>query len=247
MGPCGNCAFQGHRARVSTRLHHAATHAAQLNVCISRWLQQRLALAGARVVFNPVSPDIFRAHAPGPGVAGLVVFAGRLVEEKGLDLLLRALVRIPEACLEVAGDGPMRARWEGLAADLGLRARVKFLGRLETPELLALYARAAVVCVPTLCPETFGYAAAEPMAMERAVVVTPHGALRELAEEDRGYLATSGSAEDLTQALVSALADDAERARRAANARVHALRWFQMASVGEQYLQVYRDAAEPAR
>ena len=64
-------------------------------------------------------------------------------------------------------------------------------------KLGGLYADAAVVCVPSAWQEPFGYAAAEAMAMGRAVVATPSGALRELLGDGRGFVAAAPTSDAL--------------------------------------------------
>ena len=106
------------------------------------------------------------------------MFAGRLSKEKGVDLLLKAVAKIPWAQLEIAGDGPLRASLEGLARSLGIENRVRFHGWLSLDKIGNLHQRAAAVCVPSLWPEPFGYVAAEAMAAARPVVAADGGAFR---------------------------------------------------------------------
>ena len=111
--------------------------------------------------------------------------------EKGLDVLLHAVSMLPGVRLRIAGDGPMRSEWQRLADEIGVGGRAEFLGAMSLGELGGLYADAAVVCVPSAWQEPFGYAAAEAMAMGRAVVATPSGALPELLGDDRGFIAAA--------------------------------------------------------
>src|SRR5207237_9217668 len=99
----------------------------------------------------------------------LVVYAGRMANEKGVDLLVRALALVPDARLELAGDGPKRAEIERLVDELGLRSRVRFLGAVARPALLELYGRATVACGPIACEDAFCHAGAEAVAGGTAV------------------------------------------------------------------------------
>lgn len=73
---------------------------------------------------EPVPRSSFNTSPDAP----LLLAAGRLHVNKGFDTLLRALVDIPEATLWLAGAGPEETALKKLAADLGLRKRVRFLG-----------------------------------------------------------------------------------------------------------------------
>src|SRR5207237_1023038 len=110
----------------------------------------------------------------------LVVYAGRMANEKGVDLLVRALALVPDARLELAGDGPKRAEIERLVDELGLRSRVRFLGAVARPALLELYGRATVACVPSVCEEPFGYAVAEAMTKNTTIITTPTNTIPKL-------------------------------------------------------------------
>ncbi|HKU11373.1 MAG TPA: glycosyltransferase, partial [Sinomonas sp.] len=80
-----------------------------------------------------------------------VLFAGRLAEEKNIDVLIDALAKLPaelDAHLEIVGDGEIRPRLEAQVARLGLGDRVRFLGLVPDDELREAYLRADVFCMP---------------------------------------------------------------------------------------------------
>jgi len=130
----------------------------------------------------PVDIGLFRAAAggavpvPGPPV---VLSVGRLVPGKGFEELLRAfaLLRrdVPQALLRIAGDGADRLRLEGLAADLGLRDAVEFLGFVEPAALARLYRASAVFAFASL-HDTFAAVIPEAMAAGAVVAASTHAA-----------------------------------------------------------------------
>lgn len=242
-GPCSDCLHRSVGASVRTTLHRGVIRSASINVCISSYLQSRLKPPRSTVIYNPVGEAAFVNHAPGIGTDGLVAFAGRLVWEKGLDTLLRALAMIPDARLEVAGDGPMMPAWVRLCRDLRIESRVRFLGSSSFEELAQLYARAAVVCVPSIWHEPFGYAAAEAMAMERCVVAPPSGALPELLREGRGFVAKANTVDALAAALKEALQQPKERLEVARRARRFAEEQLSMVNLGQRYEAAYLQSA----
>lgn len=241
-GPCTVCGGRGVLGRGKVAAHRAGAHAASRNVCVSRYLQGRLRLSTSLFIYNPVARRV--ASSPLSSSADtLVAFAGRLVSEKGLDLLLRALKLAPAARLEVAGDGPLRAEWQRLAEAMEVGGRVTFRGTLSADGVAELYNRAALVCVPSLWDEPFGYAAAEAMALGKAVVATPRGALPELLGAGRGFVATDGTPVALAASLRQALEDRDARERAGLLAREFAERELSIDVIGPRYLRVYEEAA----
>lgn len=99
-----------------------------------------------------------------------VLFVGRLVYYKGVDVLLAALRETP-ARLVVVGDGPQRRTWEQAAATLGVAPRVRFLGDVTDVQLRALYHAAAALVLPsTAASEAFGIVQLEAMACAKPVI-----------------------------------------------------------------------------
>ncbi len=243
-GPCAYCPGAGPLGTMAVWIHRQGAHAARQNVCVSRYLEARLSLKrSVAVIGDPVPRLAFSRPAGGPGENRLIAFAGRLVAEKGLDILLKALTQVPDARLEIAGDGPMRPTWEHLAEEIGIARRVCFLGALSFAELADLYARAAVVCCPSAWGEPFGGAMVEAMAMGRPVVVTPNGVLPEHCENGRGFVAASSTPGALADALCRALADPITRRIAGKLARDYALKEFSLEVVGARYLKLYQQAA----
>jgi glycosyltransferase involved in cell wall biosynthesis len=242
-GPCGACPSRGPVGVVGVALHRGAARVSRSNVCVSRYLDRRLALPRSAVIYNPVPEKALASRTLTAGEDGLIAFAGRLVAEKGLHILLRSLPRLPDARLEVAGDGPLRSSAERLAATLRVADRVRFRGALPFQGIAELYARASVVCVPSAWDEPFGYVAAEAMAMGRPVVGTPSGALPELLKGGRGYLAGGPDPPALARALEAALGDPRSRREAGERAANFAHRELSPEVIGPRYEALYREAA----
>ena len=240
---CSVCPRAGLSGRAKVQLHRAGAAAAAVNVCVSQYLAERVSVPRSVTIYNPVSDRAFKADLGSDQQDQVVVFAGRLVAEKGLDVLLRALAMLPGVRLRVAGDGPMRAVWQRLAAEIGVGDRTEFLGAMSLTELGDLYADAAVVCVPSAWEEPFGYVAAEAMAMGRAVVATPSGALPELLADGRGFVAAASTPKVLAETLLAALEDDERRKSSERKARDFALSDLSIECVGPKYEALYGTVA----
>jgi glycosyltransferase involved in cell wall biosynthesis len=176
----------------------------------------------------------------------MVVFAGRLVREKGVEVLVRAFARVasivPEAWLFIAGKGPERERLERLSADLGVSGRVCMAGHLSRSDLEAALAGAWVQAVPSLWPEPFGLAAAEGMMRGTAVVASDTGGLSDFIRDGQtGLLVSPGDVEALAVAI-SGLILDPERAERiGAAGRAHALAHLGLDSMVDQFVRLYEE------
>jgi len=240
---CSVCPKQGLAGRARVGLHRAGAAAAAVNVCVSRYLAAETNLPRSVTVYNPVSRRAFDSELNSGEQNELVVFAGRLVTEKGVDVLLRAMAILPNVQLRIAGEGPMKLTWERLAVEIGVGDRARFLGAKSFAELIEIYGDAAVLCVPTLSRESFGYAAAEAMAMGRAVVATPSGALPELLADGRGFISAAATPGALAAALQQALGDGDRRKRAERKARDFALNSLSVDTLGPQYEALYQAAA----
>ena len=197
-------------------------------VANSQWVARRLRAEGIRV--DEAIPNGVPVRPPRPplGPMPVIGFAGRLVPKKGVDVLLHAMVllrkRVPEVRLIVAGDGPERIGLERLAAELGIRDAVDFLGHLAQDQAEHALGAAWVQAVPTRWEEPFGLVAAEAMMRGTAVVASESGGLAEQVEPGAtGYLAPAGDAAALARALEQVVRDRDLAERLGASARVRAL------------------------
>lgn len=149
---------------------------------------------------------------------------GRLVCDKGFDLLLRAHAvvarRRPDARLILAGDGTARPALEHLAASLGLSASVEFTGMVAPQAIPALIERASLVVVPSRWDEPFGLVALEAALMARPVVATRVGGLAEVVEHGTtGILVERDDPDVLASAILNLLEDPATADRLGLTAR----------------------------
>ena len=178
--------------------------------CPSRFLLEKMRAGRVfppRLRWIPNFVDAERwtpSSEPGTGV----VYAGRLSDEKGVDVLIRAIALLPSARLQVAGDGPARAALETLVVDLDLGARVTFHGRVGADALAGVLAGAAVAAVPSRWHENQPLAVLEAFASGLPVVSTDLGGMPELVEPGvDGALAPADDPAALAAALEPLLQD----------------------------------------
>ena len=133
------------------------------------------------VIPNGVDVAAVRGVQPFPDQQKhLILSAGRLAAYKGVDRVLGALARLDDRFeLCVIGDGPARADLEAVAARLGVKARVHFLGQVDQAQLYRWY-RTAAVYASLSSQEAFGMTVLEALAAGAAVIASDIPAHREV-------------------------------------------------------------------
>ncbi|HSL24331.1 MAG TPA: glycosyltransferase family 4 protein [Vicinamibacterales bacterium] len=162
-----------------------------------------------------VRPAVPRGDAPAPA---RVLFLGRMTQLKGCDLLIRAVAGASRLLgrpvpLTMAGDGPVRAACQHLAAGLGVDAA--FTGWVTEPEKEALFACASLLVMPSVWPEPFGLVGLEAGAHGVPAVAFDSGGVRAwLRDGTNGLFAGRQPAvEPMARTIAAALADPALLAR----------------------------------
>ena len=237
--------YLGYLAPFGKISEYLTAHVPQYPVAVSSVTAESLAGLGVdrdqiRTVPNGINYDQIQNTAPAdPGFD--VLFAGRLIEDKRVDLLLEAFDRISSSSetLGIIGDGPMREELEAQAETLDSSDRITFLGFLEDYEDVLAHMRAADVFTSPSTREGFGLTYAEAMAADCTVIAADHP--DSAAEEvigDAGFLAnpTIGS---VTKILDRVL--DGERPPT--NPRDHA-KMFSWERIAEDTLSAYEDAVD---
>ncbi|MGT2463964.1 glycosyltransferase [Sinomonas atrocyanea] len=149
-----------------------------------------------------------------------VLFAGRLAEEKHVDVLIKAIAKTPAELnvhLEIVGGGEVRPSLEKLVDALGVRDRVRFLGLAPDDELRRAYLRADLFCMPGTA-ELQSLVTLEAMSASTPVVLANAMALPHLvADGENGYLFTPNDSDDLASKITAVLAlPEQEQARMGA-------------------------------
>jgi glycosyltransferase involved in cell wall biosynthesis len=155
---------------------------------------------------------------------GELLFVGRLVSDKGLDLLVEALGRLGERGvrprLTVVGEGPEQNRCARQVVELGLESQVDFLGALSGDDLAVTYRRHRILVVPSRYREPFGIVALEGIACGCAVIASEGGGLSD-AVGPCGRLFPNGDVAALAAAIERLRADEAELERYRQGAAAH--------------------------
>ena len=170
-----------------------------------------------RVVMAPITPlgpdPAIQRHAARTDAGTRYLFVGRLIESKGLDVLLDAFGRVGVGELWIVGDGPLRQMVDAAAAR---DTRIRVIGHAAGNALAQAYREADVLVVPSLY-EPWGLVVHEGLAHGLPVIATDQvGAADDLVDPGvNGFIVPAGSVPALTDAMTTIAAWTPERRERA--------------------------------
>lgn len=193
---------------------------------------------------TPVTPlprDSFNTPADQP----LLIAAGRLHINKGFDTLLHGLRLIPDATLWLAGDGPEESNLKSLSRELGIDARVRFLGWRS--DVTALMATGDLFVCPSR-HEGLGSIVMESWAHRCPIVATNSQGPGEVIEHGvTGLVVPVDQDESLAGAINELLRDSVLREQFAAQAKAHYLKHYSQKVIVAHYNDLYRTLIDKPR
>jgi glycosyltransferase involved in cell wall biosynthesis len=232
--PDGSIGWQDRLKRFSLRF---AT-----NISVSNAVARSLPVSSV-VIGNPYRADLFREIPNHPRDLDLV-FLGRLVSEKGLNILVESMSRLKALRLTphltIIGLGEELSSLQDLVKRLDLNSQVTFAGRREGMELVELLNRHQILVIPSRCRETFGLVALEGIACGCVIVGSSGGGLPE-AIGPCGIIFENSKVGELTGVLHQLLTDPA-RFNGYRNQSQQHLKNFQPSNIARAYLQVFEKA-----
>jgi glycogen(starch) synthase len=203
-------------------------------------------MPSARTIFNAANLDDFAQAKPWTHARPYIFALGRLVPQKGFDLLIGAFAdaALPTHDLLIAGEGLERAPLEQLIQSRGLAGRVHLLGRAERPKVASLFLGCSFFALPSRADEGLPVVCAEAMAAGKAVVAARAGGTPEaVLDGGSGIIFEKEDRRALGAGLRRLAGDPALRERFGAAGAKRAVQ-FSWPSITEQYLTAYRDAAD---
>ncbi len=227
-------------------------------ICCSRYMKNEVRYVfqvpedKIRVIPNGVDPGRFAFRKQGvsrdfyaAADEQIVFYVGRLVREKGVQVLLDAVPKIlahcPKTKFIIAGKGPYEGELRQQANRLGIAQRVYFTGYIDDGERNSLYGWADAAVFPSLY-EPFGIVALEAMAAQTPVVVSDTGGLGEIVEHGvDGLKAYPGNSNSLADMIIWLLKDSLLRERLRANAFRNIQKKFNWRQIAWQTREVYRE------
>lgn len=181
----------------------------------------------------------------------IVFFAGRIVNEKGIQVLLNAAPKIlanyPNVKFVIAGRGPCLDELKGLTNYLGLSQKVYFTGYLNDVQITKMYKAIDVATFPSLY-EPFGIVALEGMLAGAATVVSDAGGLNEIiSHRIDGMKSYAGNPNSLADSILECLYDENLCAQMAKKAHEKVVNNFNWDIIGKKTMEVYKESIKMAK
>ena len=217
---------------------------ATANIAVTGHVARRIALPRTQTILHGIRD---------PGSVGLrkngneiqLGYVGRLVQEKGLPLLIEAAVRLKTEGfsfhLTFVGGGPLRERLEEASRNLGIASHVTFTGELRGVALENAVRPIQILVMPSLWEETAGLAAIEQMMRGGVVVASDIGGLSEVVG-DAGLKFVAGNSEALYARLREVLESPPLAASLGSRARARASQTFSRDNMIRAHISLYREA-----
>ena len=232
----------GQRLRRERSLRHAAGVIGANSLALNLATRRRPSVPHTVVVQTGITPGATLPREQHPELA--IGFVGRLVPERGLDLLFRACVGLAgNWTLTVIGTGPSQEELEGLAQRLGIAARISWLGALPRQAVDGIWPHLDCLVLPSRTTErwvmTEGQAAMHAMANGVAVVGTNSGALPEIIG-DAGRIVPEEDVAALAAALQDLYANRSECERLGSVGRRRVQEEFSERAIAAKMLAFWR-------
>jgi len=207
-----------------------------------------LGIDPVKVLVAPMGVDLRETFTPvgRSGKSGKrLLFVGRLVAKKGVDVLIRSLPEVlrhhPDTTLTVIGDGPERMALESLAGSLDVLAAIQFKGAVPNHALPDMFRDADVVAFPSVIDadgdrEGFGLVAVEALGCGCAVVASDLPAMRDFLIDGRTALIVPSADDQALGRSIVRLFDDPELSSQLGQSgRAHVLERYDWMAVADRY------------
>ncbi len=255
-GRCGNVLHDGNSARIRQR-EQEGVHRADRVIAVSHALKREIewlygmSPAAVSVIYNGINYRCFDGWIDSNAVRRMygigacdpmILFTGRMVYQKGPDLLLEAMPSVlafyPKAKCVFVGDGDMRWQLECRARDMGIVHATRFPGYLQGWRLVDLYKATDVVCVPSR-NEPFGIVLLESWSAGKPVIATSVGGPMEIVWHDVTGLKVYPETQSIAWGLGTAFHDTDHCRWMGKNGRIAAETSFSWDVIGDEVIKVY--------
>ncbi|MBK1828163.1 glycosyltransferase family 4 protein [Haloferula rosea] len=212
-------------------------------------LKRLCGFASKVVPYGATVPDMEPSGEESSSVVPSLLFCGRLIQRKGIDVLLRALPAVlaeREVKLVITGEGDRKQEWEELSRSLGLESVVRFVGFVSNEELGKLYRECSAYVHPAIHDdkgdtEGLGVVLIEALANCKPVIASQVGGIVDvILDGETGLLVPEKDEEALTAAILRVLSDDELASRLGEQGRLHASRVFDWDRCAAMTVRIYQ-------
>lgn len=251
------------RGQLFTALKRFVAHQAAAITVVSEAMRTELVNIGAdvsKIEIRPMGVDLSRRFTPDASILRSddeMLYVGRLVEKKGLRYLIEAMPAIlashPKAYLTVAGFGPEERALRAQVQQLGLDAKVKFIGAVEQANLPVLYRRAAVFVAPFVQAvsgdrEGLGLVCIEAAGCGCPVILSDLATSRDMFSDSRNVIFVPPADSSALARAVHNLLSASNTYREVAIAdRQQMMDRFDLHAVSQRYTQILRRLSRAAK
>ena len=209
---------------------------------------KRLSGLDARVVPYGATVSAETESTPKKREKPLLLFCGRLIQRKGIDVLLKAMPQIlsqRDVELVITGEGDRKAEWQELSKELGLQDSVRFAGFVSNEELGQLYRECDLYVHPAIYDdkgdtEGLGVVLIEALANRKPVVASRVGGIVDvILHEETGLLVPEKDPKALSEAVVRVLNHPSLAAELGKRGHQHAKELFDWNRCARLTLDVY--------
>ncbi|TVQ57938.1 MAG: glycosyltransferase family 1 protein [Spirulina sp. DLM2.Bin59] len=224
----------------------------RLKLAVMPWARLHIGVSGAiaahlpvpaRVIENPYADDVFYQISPPGERSQTLIFVGRLVSDKGVDLLITALANLGQRGLHpdltIIGAGPELPHLQNQVITAGLQSQVQFLGELPPQAVAAQLNQHQILIIPSRWQEPFGIVALEGMACGCVVIGSAGGGLKD-AIGPGGMTFPNGDVIQLEEAIATLLTQPHTRTQYHQAAQSH-LQAHRRQAIAHQYLQAFQE------
>ena len=212
-----------------------------VNIAVTKHVANRISLPRTKVVYHGV-PDPGGPSDKASGDLATFAYVGRLVSEKGLQLLLEAVKMLKDERyrfqVKIVGDGPERGKLEVIAREFGLSSEVSFTGHLRGDALRDAVRDVTALVMPSICEETAGLAAIEHMMRGRLLIAADIGGLSEVVD-GAGLKFQPGDIGDLAACMRRVLENRTLVERLGRRAREWAVQKFGVDRMVHEHMEVF--------
>jgi glycosyltransferase involved in cell wall biosynthesis len=249
-----NRTYQGLKA-IKLSLHRSiirrtVRHFFSPSVCLLDWARKNLGVDNVSLLPNFTASE--HRPLPKPPQKNTLLFVGKLTEQKGVDVLINAVVRvraiIPGVRLKIVGDGPEEQKLKQLAASLQVSELITFTGNLSNAQVMKEIDDALCVVVPSKYVENCSLVGIEALSRGKIIIASNIGGLPDLVDDNvSGFLVRPNDPDDLSGKIIHVMQNYSLLPEMGARARDKYLKSFTKLAYSRTLLSVYDRIIHEAR